>query len=145
MLTKEISEVEKEIEKIEERYKNCGFVFNHSSRETDGTHKKNLGNNTRPLYVWDWTCGKEVSICPRCKNRLNTNSKLKTLKQKLSTLKSAQQKFDGLNEKLKIIDYRIKEMESNYKDMHIPLHIQFLFDEWKEVRDELSPKQAVEE
>jgi uncharacterized protein YdcH (DUF465 family) len=65
--------------------------------------------------------------------------------RKLSTLKSAQQKFDGLNEKLKIIDYRIKEMESNYKDMHIPLHIQFLFDEWKEVRDELSPKQAVEE
>ena len=46
-----------------------------------------------------------------------------------------------LNEKLKIVDYRIKEMESNYTDMHIPLHIQFLFDEWKEVRDELSSKQ----
>jgi uncharacterized protein YdcH (DUF465 family) len=101
---------------IEEVEKGCG---------------KSLGTWSSGIDYKDDVCVKG-SLCDVCET-------------KLSTLKSAQQKFDGLNEKLKIIDYRIKEMESNYKDMHIPLHIQFLFDEWKEVRDELSPKQAVEE
>jgi uncharacterized protein YdcH (DUF465 family) len=86
--------------------------------------------------------GSGSSLCgTECKNTANGKVYCIICHTKLSTLKSAQQKFDGLNEKLKIIDYRIKEMESNYKDMHIPLHIQFLFDEWKKVRDELSSKQ----
>ena len=140
MLTKEISEVEKEIKDITNKYKNCGFIFNHSSRETDGTHKKNLGNNTQPLYVWDWTCGKEVSICPRCKNRLNTNSKLKTLKQKLSTLKSAQAKFDKFKP---LIEYAIERqrllLENN------PILANYTEKELKEFEDELSSKQEGKE
>jgi uncharacterized phage infection (PIP) family protein YhgE len=134
MLTKEIADIEKEIEKIEEQYKNCGFVFNHSSRETDGTHKKNLGNNTQPLYVWDWTCGKEVSICPRCKNRLNTNSKLKTLKQKLSTLKSAQAKFDKfVEEEVKWLEERKEKELECYHDCGTSINLHYINKRIKEL------------
>jgi hypothetical protein len=127
MFENQILEVEKEIEEIERQYKNCGFTFNHYSRETDGTHKKVLGGGSKPLYVWDWTCGKEVDTCPRCKNKWRSNSKLKSLKAKLSTLKPYQAdhlKFikeelkvlnkismiGNFHDCLKAIDERIKEL-----------------------------------
>lgn len=39
------------------------------------------------------------------------------------------------------VDFRIKEMQENYKDVNIPLHIQFLFEEWQELKQKLGETQ----
>jgi len=122
-LTEIINKLKEELETEVNKYKNCGFEYNHYTRDKD-----------KKLVTHHWICGKQSETCPHCKNNLRKNQTIKKLKAKLQAIQEIepiirQEVIDEICEK---IEKRIKQINQDYDDNSLQFGWARLLEELKQ-------------